>query len=210
MKKDPRRGLLFVVSAPSGAGKTTLVNALLDTDSQLVASVSHTTRPRRPQEQDGVNYHFITNAEFEQMIQDDAFLEHAMVFGHRYGTSRSAVEEQLAAGRDVVLEIDWQGAEQVRSAFTDCQSIFILPPSRSALAQRLQTRGQDSAEVIAKRSAKAREEMANHGAFDYIVVNEAFDAALDDLRSIISAARLGRIPQQQGLQSLIAELLENP
>jgi guanylate kinase len=210
VNKDPRSGLLFVVSAPSGAGKTTLVNALLEAENQLVASVSHTTRSRRPQEHDGVNYHFVSEAEFRDMLDADEFLEHAVVFGHYYGTAKSAVDEVLAQGRDVILEIDWQGAEQVRQSYPDCCSIFILPPSRAALRERLHARGQDSPEVIAKRTAEAREEMANHGAFDYIVVNEDFSSALDDLRSIINATRLGRIPKQQELRSLLADLLADP
>jgi guanylate kinase len=207
MKRDRRDGLLFVVSAPSGAGKTTLVNALLSEDTELVASVSHTTRPHRPQEQDGVNYHFVSAPTFKDMLGNGAFVEHAMVFGHYYGTAKSAVDEQLARGHDVVLEIDWQGAAQVRQTYANCCSIFILPPSRAALRQRLHTRGQDSADVIAQRTALAREEMAHFGAFDYVLVNDDFASALEDLRCVIKTARLGRLPRQQELKGLLTELL---
>ena len=141
------------------------------------------------------------------MIDDGAFLEHATVFGHRYGTAKTTVDQELVAGRDVILEIDWQGAAQVRKAFPDCRSIFILPPSRAALRDRLQSRGQDSPEVIAQRTAEARQEMANHQAFDFLVVNEEFATAVEDLCSIINATRLGHTPQQQQLHSLLSELL---
>ena len=210
MKPGHRTGLVFVVSAPSGAGKTSLVKAALEQDPQLVVSVSHTTRPMRPGEQNGVNYHFVTDEEFQEMIDQDAFLEHAQVFGHRYGTSKAAVDHELSRGRDVVLEIDCQGARQVRSAYPACCSIFILPPSRATLTQRLQTRGQDSAEVIAQRTKKATEEMDHHSDFDYLIVNEDFEQATDELTTIVQASRLGRIPQQQALQGLLQDLLQTP
>ena len=154
-------GLLYTVSAPSGAGKTTLVKALLETVEDLVLSVSHTTRPMRDGEVDGRDYHFVDEAGFERMVGEDAFLEHASVFGNRYGTSRAAVEEVLATGRDVLLEIDWQGAQQIRERIGDSVSVFVLPPSREALLRRLQGRGQDSAEIIGRRMAAAIDEMSH-------------------------------------------------
>ena len=207
MNNANRRGLLFVVSAPSGAGKTSLVQALLNDDSTLHASVSHTTRPKRPGEQNGVNYHFVDADAFQAMVKAHAFLEHALVFGHQYGTAKASVEQMLAQGQDLILEIDWQGARQVRALFPDCCSIFILPPSRHTLAERLEARGQDAPEVIAERTAQAREEMANHGDFDYLVVNDDFASALADLRHIVAATRLASHPQQQVLASLLNELL---
>ncbi len=210
MRDQPGCGLVFVVSAPSGAGKTSLVKALLQQDSRLVVSVSHTTRPQRQGEQNGVNYHFVSNSEFDDMVANGDFLEHAKVFGHQYGTARASLDDQLASGRDVVLEIDWQGAEQIRRAYPQCISIFILPPSRQALAQRLQTRGQDSAEVMAQRTAKAVEEMTHHASFDFLVVNDDFDSAVADLKNVIDASRLGNAPQRHALASLLDELLKTP
>jgi guanylate kinase len=154
-------GTLYTVSAPSGAGKTSLVEALVQGDVHLSASVSHTTRPMRPGEQDGVNYHFVTQAAFQAMLSHNAFLEHAQVFGNYYGTSQQWVEQQLQAGRDVILEIDWQGAEQVKRLRPDSLAIFILPPSREALEQRLTKRGQDDASVIARRMAQAVDEISH-------------------------------------------------
>ena len=205
---DPRGGLLFIVSAPSGGGKTSLVSALLKNDPQLVVSVSHTTRKHRASETDGVNYHFVDAATFSRMSDDQAFLEHAQVFGNQYGTSKDAVSRELDQGRDVILEIDWQGARLVRERYPEAISIFILPPSRETLTQRLEGRGQDDPDVIAERTRQAREEMAHHGDYDYLVVNDQFAAAVDDLKSIIRSARLGTRQQRQCLKRLLAELLK--
>ncbi len=199
-------GTLFIVAAPSGAGKTSLVKALLEREPELTLSISHTTRPPRSSEVDGQHYHFVDRAEFERLVKCDAFIEHADVFGHCYGTSRDAVEKRLAAGSDVLLEIDWQGAAQVRRKMP-CSSIFILPPSRAELLRRLRNRGQDSEAVIARRSAEAREELSHYGEFDYLVVNDEFEMALNDLRVIVTCPRLHRERQQKRHASLLADLL---
>jgi guanylate kinase len=200
-------GNLFTISAPSGAGKTSLVNALLPTLTQVRVSVSHTTRAQRPGEVDGVNYHFVDLAEFQRMTEHGDFLESAEVFGNFYGTSQRWVEATLAAGTDVILEIDWQGAEQVRRLLPETQSIFILPPSRAALEQRLNQRGQDPAEVIAARMAKAIHEMEHYPEADYLVVNDQFDTALSELRAILIGRRLTLQRQQVRLEPLLRELL---
>lgn len=207
MKHGDAAGLLFVISAPSGAGKTSLVNALRQRDEQLGASISHTTRPMRPGERDGLNYHFVSTETFENMIDQRAFLEHAKVFDFHYGTAKTAVDTVWRQGRDVILEIDWQGAEQIRRAYPECCSIFILPPSRDALAERLASRGQDSATVIAKRTVKAKEEMAHCGDFDYRVVNDDFQQALAELNEIIAATRRGATYHQAELGPLLERLL---
>ncbi len=183
------RGTLFIVSAPSGAGKTSLVAELLEGDPNLHLSISHTTRPRRPKETAGVNYHFVDKPAFEEMISADAFLEHASVFGNYYGTSKAAVAEPLAAGQDVLLEIDWQGAALVRQAHPNAVSIFIVPPSQAALRERLQGRAQDDPEVIESRLAEAKTEMRHYDEFDYLVVNDEFAVALGELRAIVLAER---------------------
>lgn len=188
-------GTLYIVAAPSGAGKTSLVKSLVETTSDVVVSISHTTRPLRPGEQDGVHYHFIPLPSFETMIAQGAFLEHAQVFGNRYGTSRAAVLAKLQAGLDVILEIDWQGAQQVRKQLPDSPSIFILPPSRDALRQRLAGRGQDSAEVIERRMAAALDELSHYVEFDYLVINDQFETALTELSAIIIAQRQRRTAQ---------------
>ena len=188
-------GTPYIVAAPSGAGKTSLVKRLVETTPGVVASVSHTTRPPRPGEQDGVHYHFVPLAAFETMIAQGAFLEHAQVFGHRYGTSRQAVLSKLKEGLDVILEIDWQGARQVRERMPDSPSIFILPPSRDALRQRLAGRGQDSAEVIERRMAAALDELSHYAEFDYLVINDQFETALTELRAIMIAQRQRRTAQ---------------
>ena len=188
-------GTLYIVAAPSGAGKTSLVKSLVETTSDVVVSISHTTRPLRPGEQDGVHYHFIPLRSFETMIAQGAFLEHAQVFGNRYGTSRAAVLAKLQAGLDVILEIDWQGAQQVRKQLPDSPSIFILPPSRDALRQRLAGRGQDSAEVIERRMAAALDELSHYVEFDYLVINDQFETALTELSAIIIAQRQRRTAQ---------------
>lgn len=196
------KGTLYVISAPSGAGKTSLVAAMLERDPVLCVSVSHTTRSMRPGERDGVNYHFTDTPTFESMIGAGDFLEHAQVFGNYYGTSQSWVEQTLAQGRDVILEIDWQGAEQVRRLIPDCVSMFILPPSPEALHERLTKRAQDDHEVIRRRLEEAADECRNAHAFDYLVVNDDFERALCDLLSVVRAQRLHlsrQGPRQAGL-----------
>ena len=177
-------GSLYIVSAPSGAGKTSLVSKLVELDSHIKVSVSSTTRPSRNGEVDGVNYHFLSVAQFEAKIAEGDFLEHAQVFDNYYGTSKSAVEEQLKAGKDVILEIDWQGAQQVRKLIPQAISIFILPPSLEELQRRLTSRGTDSDEVIARRMRDAVNEMSHYHEFDYIVINNHFETALKQLHSI--------------------------
>lgn len=183
-------GKLFIVSAASGAGKTSLVAALLNKHAEIALSVSYTTRPARPGEVNGVNYHFVDEPTFLAMMARGEFLESAHVHGARYGTSQQQVRDTLASGRDMILEIDWQGAAQVRRLFPEAVSIFILPPSIEALAQRLNSRGQDSSEVIAKRLAAAREEMSHACEFDYAIMNDTFDIALRDMEVIIRAQSL--------------------
>ncbi|MGL6160982.1 guanylate kinase [Microbulbifer sp.] len=202
-------GTLFTVSAPSGAGKTSLVKALVDSDSQVTVSVSHTTRPMRPGEKDGVNYHFVDRASFEQMLDEGAFLEHARVFDNYYGTSRHWVRETLAAGHDVILEIDWQGAAQVRRLLPDTVSIFILPPSQEALRERLTGRGQDDRSVIERRMEQAIDEMSHYVEADYLVINDDFDTALDELRAVVSAQRQSLERQQQRHGDLLQALLRH-
>ncbi len=202
-----RRGILYTVSAPSGAGKTSLVKALLDQCPALQVSISHTTRPQRPGEMDGVNYHFITHSAFTEMVNRSEFLEQAEVFGNLYGTSQSWVEKTLAAGQSVILEIDWQGAQQIRRLMPDSIGIFILPPSLEALLQRLNGRGQDDDAVIKKRMALAHDEIAHYAEADYLVVNDTFDKALADLAAIIRAQPLQLKNQLDHLQGLLSELL---
>ena len=201
-------GTLYIVAAPSGAGKSSLVNALLARERDIVLSISHTTRPPRPGDVDGEHYHFVNRGVFERLVADGAFLEHAEVFGNLYGTSRSAVEPMLAQGRDVLLEIDWQGARQVRKVMPDCVSIFILPPSREELERRLRTRAADSAVTIARRLAESVEEIAHVDDFDYVVVNDQFADALGDLRAIVATRRLRREAQTKRHAALIADLLK--
>ena len=185
-----KQGHLFVISAASGAGKTSLVRAMLAQDPVLKLSVSHTTRTPRPGEEDGIHYHFVSETAFLDILHAGGFLESAHVHGARYGTAQSEVEAGLAAGRDVILEIDWQGAQQIRKLYPQSTSIFILPPSIEALAQRLNNRGQDSAEVIARRLAASREEMRHVHEFDYVTINDIFDVALQDLMAIVRSRRL--------------------
>ena len=198
-------GNLFVVVAPSGAGKTSLVNALLDRDPGIKLSISFTTRPPREGEENGRDYHFVDRATFESMIAAGDFLEHANVYGNYYGTSRRWIEQEIAGDHDVLLEIDWQGAGQVRRLFPRMTGIFILPPSLSELRRRLEARGKDSAEVIAKRMASAREEISHVLEFEYIIVNDRFDSALTDLSSVVRAARLTRASQKERLAKLVDE-----
>jgi len=203
-------GTLFVLSAPSGAGKTSLVRALLEADPGIEVSISHTTRPKRPTEVDGVNYHFVTPEAFARMQARDAFLEHARVFGNLYGTSADWVAKRLATGGDVILEIDWQGAEQIRARMPEAVEIFILPPSLATLAGRLKGRGQDDPEVIERRLNEARLEMSHHGHYDYLIVNDDFATALADLCAIVRAERLRKIRQALRQAPLIASLLADP
>ena len=202
-------GTLYIVSAPSGAGKSSLIQALLKTqplyDTQV--SISHTTRDIRPGEIHGEHYYFVTKPEFEQMIAEQSFLEHAEVFGNYYGTSRHAIEQVLATGVDVFLDIDWQGAEQIRQKMPHARSIFILPPSQEELDRRLRGRGQDSEEVITKRMAQAVAEMSHYAEYDYLIVNDNFDSALSDLKIIIRAERLRMSRQKMRHDALISKLL---
>ncbi|MHA6205133.1 guanylate kinase [Dyella soli] len=200
-------GTLFVVAAPSGAGKSTLVNALLEREPAISLSISHTTRPPRPGEEYGRHYYFVERAEFEREVAEGIFLEHAEVHGNLYGTSRTTVNTLLEQRRDVLLEIDWQGARQIRRSKPDCVSVFILPPSRVELERRLRGRGSDSAEVIARRLHNSREEIAHAHEFDYIIVNDRFEDALGDLQAIVRAVRLRTGLPWQRHESLIAELL---
>jgi guanylate kinase len=190
-------GTLFIVSAPSGAGKTSLVRALAQSDPLVHVSVSHTTRTARSSEVQGKNYHFVDTPTFEQLLAAGLFLEHAQVFGHYYGTSRDKVEQHLAQGLDVILEIDWQGAQQVRKLMP-VKSIFILPPSKQALIDRLTYRAQDKPEVIAQRMALASEETSHYCEFDYLIINDDFDQAVIDLKAILLANR-----RQQAKQALV-------
>ena len=200
-------GLLFVVSAASGTGKTSLVKALLERVSNLHVSVSHTTRPQRPGELEGVHYHFTSQKEFLAQVEQAGFIEYAEVFGNYYGTSQDTVKQQLAKGHDVLLEIDWQGAEQVRKLFPESQQIFILPPSQFDLRQRLSNRGTDSVEVIEHRLSCAVEDMQQYLNFDYLIINDDFNKALHDLESVIIANRLRLSQQANRHQELIQQLI---
>ncbi|MES2624073.1 MAG: guanylate kinase [Pseudomonadota bacterium] len=208
------QGCLYLISAPSGAGKTSLVKALLNAamldnsgKAGLCVSISHTTRSMRPGEVNGDNYHFVDKTEFKRMQVNGDFLEHAEVFGNFYGTSRNWVNHRLAQGWDVILEIDWQGAAQIQKLVPEAISIFILPPSRDALQQRLTTRGQDDAEVIAARMEKAVHEMSHYEEADYLVINDKFECALADLQAILRSTQLRLVVQKQRNQALLDELL---
>jgi guanylate kinase len=199
------RGNLFVVVAPSGAGKTTLVKALLEKEPNIKLSVSYTTRAPRAGEVDGRDYHFVDRATFEKMIGAGDFLEYAAVYGNYYGTSKRWIESELSGDHDVLLEIDWQGAAQLRSLFAHMVGIFILPPSLAELRKRLESRGKDSADAIARRMASAREEISHVLEFEYIIVNESFEAALSDLICVVHASRVSRAQQALRLASLLGE-----
>jgi len=201
-------GTLYTVSAPSGAGKTSLVAALLERDEQIQVSVSNTTRTQRPSEVDGVNYYFTPKAQFEAMLKQHAFLEYAEVFGNYYGTSKQWVEDVLAKGIDVILEIDWQGAAHVRKILPNTVGIFILPPSQEELRSRLTGRGQDSDEIIDGRMAEAFNEISHYGAADFLVVNDSFEEALQELESIVTCHRLRLANQQKRRQQLLVDLLK--
>ncbi|MBS4049592.1 guanylate kinase [Methylomonas rivi] len=200
-------GKLYIISAPSGAGKTSLVKRLRQDMDKLVVSVSHTTRGMRSGESHGGDYFFVSTAEFQSMIERRDFLEHAQVFDNFYGTAQKTVEDNLAQGLDVILEIDWQGAQQVRKMLPDSISIFILPPSIEVLKQRLQNRGQDNEETIARRMGDAVTEMSHYPEFDYLIVNDDFDLALSQLKSVVTANRLLQTTQQQMLAPLLQNLL---
>jgi guanylate kinase len=199
-------GNLFIISAPSGAGKTSLVSALLNVNHQIALSISYTTRAPRPGEVDGKDYHFVSREQFLQMAQRGDFLESAEVYGNLYGTSQSWIEKQLASGRDILLEIDWQGAAQVRKLMPNAVSIFILPPSLAALESRLNGRGQDSAEVIARRLHAAQEDVSHVAEFDYVIINDKLDEALRQLDAVITAVGLRRGSQLSRHATLINQL----
>jgi len=211
MPDHPARGTLFIVSAPSGGGKTSLTRALVPhlaaQSIPAVISVSYTTRKPRPGEQDGVHYHFVDHAGFAGMVAADAFFEHAEVFGNRYGTGRARTESLLAQGHDVILDIDWQGARQVRAQAAGVVGVFILPPSLDELERRLRSRSQDTEEVIARRMAQAREEMSHHAEYDILIVNEDFDRALRELSAVFVARRLQMDGQRQRHRARIDGLL---
>jgi guanylate kinase len=202
-----KAGTLYIVSAPSGAGKTTLVGALLKNMPDIKASISHTTRPMRPGEKEGVNYHFVSEEMFLSLINKEAFLEHAQVFNHFYGTSKEWVEKTLSEGIDVILEIDWQGAEQIRDLIPESKSIFILPPSLEALEERLIKRGQDDPIVIKRRLAAAKEEISHYMMADYLLINDGFDETLVEFNSIILHERLKLQSQKQKNLNLLNSLL---
>ncbi len=202
------RGNLFILSAPSGAGKSSLINALLKKHTDMKVSVSHTTRAKRPGEENGVHYHFVSTDEFKVLIAKDDFFEWAQVFDNYYGTSKQAIESQLDAGIDVFLDIDWQGAQQVRKIMPSVQTIFILPPSKAELEQRLNNRGQDSQEIIAGRMAQAQSETSHYNEYDFVIVNDDFDTALTDIETIVMAQRLTLKMQSVRHQSLLNSLLK--
>ncbi|MGF1680909.1 guanylate kinase [Photobacterium minamisatsumaniensis] len=203
------KGTLYIVSAPSGAGKSSLINALLETNPtyDMKVSVSHTTRGMRPGEKNGVHYNFVSVEEFTELTEKSAFLEHAEVFGNFYGTSRLWIEEQLNKGIDVFLDIDWQGARQIRKQMPQAKSLFILPPSKEELERRLNARGQDSEAVIARRMQEARAEISHFNEYDYVIVNDDFDAALMDFKAIIRAERLKQDKQAAKYNSMLNALL---
>ena len=202
------RGTLYIVAAPSGAGKSSIVNAVLARDPQIALSISFTSRQPRPGERHAQHYNFVTADEFKGMIRAEDFFEYAQVHGDWKGTARQSVEPQLSAGKDVLLEIDWQGARQVRLKVPDAVSVFILPPSKQALDERMRKRGQDSEAVMAQRLAAAREEMLHYDEFDYVIVNEVFDTAVDEMCAIFTASRLRRAQQQLRHDGLIRSLLD--
>ena len=205
--KNSKTGRLIVISAPSGTGKTTLVQALCEADPKLMVSVSHTTRPKRDGETDGIAYHFTDVDSFREMINAGQFLEHAKVFDHYYGTSRNAVESQLSEGRDVILEIDWQGAARIRQLMPESISIFILPPSYQALETRLTDRGEDDSTTIQRRLRDAKNELSHYKEYDFLVINDEFEPALAELRDILASLRENRQVQQADLSQFVAGLM---
>ena len=200
-------GTLYIISAPSGGGKTSLVSALLDSVQNLEASVSYTTRTPRPGEKDGIDYHFVSEQHFHALIQNHALLEHATVFGHAYGTSQDWVFKKIAAGTDVILEIDWQGAQQIKKKIAEAIGIFIIPPSWSILDERLHRRAQDNEQVIARRMADAKAELIHYPEYDYLILNDNFANALADLSAILRVRRLSSRIQAETLAPLLSSLL---
>lgn len=201
------KGTLFIISAPSGAGKTSLVKALLENDPQIQVSISYTTRNPRPQEMNGIDYHFVTLLEFQAMLEKNTFLEYAKVFDNYYGTSQIWLEQQLNEGKDIILEIDWQGAQQVRAKMPTAVSIFILPPSKNTLEQRLKNRAQDNEEIIARRLKDAVNDMSHYSEFDYVVINDNFDIAFNELQNIIKSQRLRLENQYSRFKEQINQLI---
>ena len=208
--KPNRRGLLIILSSPSGAGKSTLAKQLMAWDPSIRFSVSATTRAPRPGEVDGKDYYFLSEAEFKSRVADGGMLEHAHVFGNFYGSPKAAVEEAINDGQDILFDIDWQGARQVKEALPDTCGIFILPPSLEVLNERLNNRGQDSQEVIAGRMSKAVDEMIHYDEFDHLIINDDFETALDELHGIVTAQRVRTIKQSMRHSSLITELTKKP
>jgi guanylate kinase len=205
--KQIKRGTLFTVAAPSGTGKTSLVKALVSSIESLTVSVSYTTRPCRPGEENGVNYHFVSDGEFAELVEKGAFLEHAKVFGYHYGTSAEWVEAALQQGKDIILEIDWQGVTQIKQLFPRSVRIFILPPSIEALKERLATRGQDEIEVINHRVAKAKGEIAHYAESDFLVVNDDFELTLEALKMVIESRKLPTLQDKEKNQTLAKQLI---
>ncbi|MFT5880225.1 MAG: guanylate kinase [Moritella sp.] len=204
-----RKGTLFIVSAPSGAGKSSLIKALLDANpsSDMKVSVSHTTRAARPGEIDGIHYHYIPVAEFKQQIKNNNFFEWAEVFGNYYGTSRVMIEKTLEQGIDIFLDIDWQGARQIKQQMPDARGVFILPPSREELERRLNSRGQDSEAIITKRMTEAQAEMSHYHEYDYLIINDDFSTALEDLHAIVRSERLASAKQAAKNSVIMKDLL---
>lgn len=205
---NQKRGNLFIISAASGTGKTSLVKSLLEMMPNLYVSISHTTRPKRAYETDGIHYHFVEKNEFESLIQTNQFLEYATVFDNYYGTSKTWVEQQLQQGKDIILEIDWQGAQQVKKLIQDAIKIFILPPSYETLKTRLIGRGDDS-DLINKRMESARNELIHYNEYDFIVINDDFELALTELKSLVDTMKLGYTQQQDFYDDFLDKLLNN-
>ncbi|MBP9722090.1 MAG: guanylate kinase [Gammaproteobacteria bacterium] len=205
-----KKGCLIVIAAPSGGGKTTLVNALLKAMPDIKLSISHTTRPIRPGEQDGINYYFVSDQDFKKLLDERVFLEYAKVYDYFYGTSKVWVEAELNKGSNIILELDWQGARQIKAMFEhEAKFIYLLPPSLKALQERLRRRAQDHPEVIEHRLAQAKEDISHYDEFDYLVVNENLEQAVNDLVAIITSIRLDIKQQKNNLKSLLRQLLDN-